>query len=135
MTTRIYITCTGYGKRGPLYTARLGSAQGEVLVSNTIQPALDSARVLVRRGADPLGILEMWDTDRPYPRLTGQLGRMAGQTIMERDNRSGPAFEKFKTFRDGTRRTAVATRSGGRVTSGVSTALDQSTAVRDEGGA
>ena len=34
------------GERGPLYEARLGSADGPVLVASTVQPLLDGARVL-----------------------------------------------------------------------------------------
>jgi hypothetical protein len=90
-TIRIYVETVGPGR----FNARLGSPDGEVLVTSSREPALAAARVLIGRGFDPAATLEMWDRERPYPRLRGVLDVMAGQTVIEAAAGSGLRFGKY----------------------------------------
>src|SRR5262245_59192075 len=79
----------------PHYCGRLGSPDGEILVNHTPTPVLDAARALAARGIT--GILEMWDSERPYARLRGDIQEMAGLTVIETD-KVGPYFAKYVPF-------------------------------------
>lgn len=92
---RIFVKRDRISQRGPMYTARLHSPAGDIIATGTMEPALAAARALIARSHDPASVLEMWDIERPYPRLRGQLGVMARQTVMEGSAGSGPRFAKY----------------------------------------
>src|SRR5690242_10863323 len=77
--TRIYLELPlRYSSRGPRYSARLGRPDGELIVIDTLTPFFDSARALRPRGLT--GRLEMWDSERPYPRMSGDIEALAKLT-------------------------------------------------------
>jgi hypothetical protein len=92
---RVYILRDRISKRGPLYTARFMSPDGEIVATNTLEPALAAARSLIARGYDPKSRLEMWDGQKPFPRLSGVLGVMARQTVKEELAGSGLRFVPY----------------------------------------
>lgn len=130
-TIRIYVTCDRYGQRGPLYTARLSSSDGEVLVAGTTEPALDAARVLIARGFDPASTLEMWDGERPFPRLHGVLEVMAGQTVIESKDRSGLQFGRYLPFQDAVSHAPVPSKDGDFASEAIAVAPDTDGPVRE----
>ena len=77
-------------KRGPLFHSRF---QGEIICTS-VQPLLDSARVLKARGCK--GMIEMWHENTPYPSMTMQIEISAGLTIKEGERR--PIFAEHKTI-------------------------------------
>jgi hypothetical protein len=85
---KIYITQTSYGSRGPIYRVE---HDGEVLVTGTAIPLFDGARALVTKGMT--GEFEMWDHERPYPRMKSVIERAAKLTISEGERR--PTFVKW----------------------------------------
>lgn len=64
--------------RGPLYDARYN---GELIVEGTIQPFLDGCRAIQTLGAS--GPVQMWDAERPYPRMVGTVEGAATLTVRE----------------------------------------------------
>lgn len=99
MTVRVYIEPsinpeTGrqrLSSQGPLYDATFTG--GVVLGSH--QPFLDACRVLA--GLGQTGPAEMWDHQRPYPRLKGLIEVAAGQTVTEGER--PPRFRKWEPYR------------------------------------
>jgi hypothetical protein len=79
----------------PHYVARLHGPAGEIIVKDTPIPFLDAARILLQRGVT--GILELWDSERPYPRMRGDIAEMAKLTVVEND-KTGPLFGKYQPF-------------------------------------
>lgn len=79
------------GHRGPLYRVSFG---GAVLIEGTTQPLLDAARVLHSMGLT--GTLEMWDEVRRYPRMRGDIEKLAELTVREGDGK--PRLQNFKSF-------------------------------------
>jgi hypothetical protein len=79
----------------PLYRARLGHKDGEIIVEGSSTPFLDAARILTARGET--GSLEMWDSERTYPRMKGDIAEMAKLTVVEND-KGGPILGKYKPF-------------------------------------
>lgn len=75
---KIYIAQKTYGSRGPIYRVEY---DGEVLVESTAVPFFDGARALAAKGLT--GKFEMWDYERPYPRMTGVIERAAKLTVWE----------------------------------------------------
>lgn len=86
--TKIYITQTSYGSRGPLYRVE---HDGEVLIASTPVPFFDGARALAAKGMT--GPMEMWDRERPYPRMRGIIEGAAKLTVSEGEKR--PAIVKW----------------------------------------
>ncbi|QIG50549.1 hypothetical protein G5V57_24160 [Nordella sp. HKS 07] len=78
---KIFIEFKRIGRQGPLYAVYLAAPDGEEIVAATIQPMYDASRVLLERGIT--GTLEMWDSERPYPRMRGDIAGMANWTIRE----------------------------------------------------
>lgn len=79
---KIYIKQTTYGKRGPMYCVE---HDGEVLVASTPVPFFDGARALAEKGLT--GNFEMWDRERPYPRMKGLIEVAAKLTVNEGEKR------------------------------------------------
>lgn len=76
-------------QHGPLFHSRF---QGE-LICTSVQPLLDSARVLKTRGLK--GKIEMWHENSPFPSMIRQIEKAAGLTIEEGDR--SPTLVKYKT--------------------------------------
>jgi hypothetical protein len=93
--------------KGPRYTARLGSPFGELLVRDSLVPFCDTARVLLARGVQ--GGIEMWDPERPFPRLRGLIEDFARLTVRE-DERTGPQFVPWRPFPAARERSRTADR-------------------------
>ena len=79
---KIYITQTTYGQRGAIFRV---DHDGETLVSGTAIPFFDGARALTAKGL--IGKFEMWDYERPYPRMTGTIEHAAKLTVSEGEGR------------------------------------------------
>lgn len=86
---KIYIKQKSYGQRGPMY---LVEHDGEVLVASTAVPFFDGARALAAKGLT--GAFEMWDHERPYPRMTGSIEAAAKLTVWEGEK--CPAVRKWE---------------------------------------
>lgn len=72
---RIYIELRGHGARGPRYRVRMNKPDGMVIIDATTEPLYDAARVLLSK--DIIGKIEMWDRQRPYCRLRGDIETLA----------------------------------------------------------
>lgn len=57
----------------------------EIIVTASVQPFFDAARVLRSRGKK--GMIEMWDEDRPYPRMSSTIEAASRLTVVEGDRR------------------------------------------------
>lgn len=86
---KIYIYKVKTGKRGVLYDAEF---DGEVICQSTMTPLLDACRVLRSRGVS--GPVEMWDHERPFPRMLSTVEAGAGLAVI--DTGSGPRFVKWR---------------------------------------
>lgn len=71
----------GYGARGPRYRITMNSPGGMVIVPTTTEPLFAAARLLHSQGVS--GQLQLWDSVRPFPRLQGDIERLAGLTVAE----------------------------------------------------
>lgn len=80
---RIYIEPRGHGARGPRYQVRMNKPDGMVIIDSTTEPLFDAARVLMSNGIT--GRLEMWDGTRPFPRMRGDIVKLAAKTVSEGD--------------------------------------------------
>lgn len=101
---RVHIGRPRYTDRGALYGVTF---DGEVIVAAPTMPALDAARVLKARGYT--GAIELWDADRPYPRMTADIDTAAGITV-EEGSKAGLRFRTWKAFPVGTGRQFSAPR-------------------------
>lgn len=79
--------------RGPMFEARFEGG----LICVSVQPLLDSARVLLARGL--CGPLEMWDGVLNYARMRSTIEAAAKLTITEGDRR--PRFITYRSFDGG----------------------------------
>jgi hypothetical protein len=95
---RIYITPSlnnnkmrRHNSRGPLFDA---TYEDKVIVRNSTEPGLDSARELHAMGL--VGRLEVWDEVLPYYRFYVDNEKGAALTIQEGEGK--PILRKFKSF-------------------------------------
>jgi len=86
---KVFVYKVGVGKRGILYDAEF---DGEVVCQSTMTPFLDACRVLLSRGLT--GDIEMWDHERPFPRMRATVEGAAQLAIIDRG--SGPVFCKWR---------------------------------------
>lgn len=86
---KVFVYKVGTGKRGLLYDAEF---DGEVICESTMTPFLDACRVLLSRGLT--GSVEMWDYDRPFPRMRSTVEAAAQLAVIDRG--SGPVFCKWR---------------------------------------
>lgn len=92
-TVRVTIRPTSLGNRGQVYSVFL---DGQLLIERTLDPTPETCRLLSSRGQ--AGRLEVWDEERPYPRLiVHDLVKAAGLTVSETE-RHGPRFRRYKPF-------------------------------------
>lgn len=75
------IIVTPTGKRPGRYDARL---EDSVIVQASKQPFLDAARALIKGGADPSMILEMWHDGAMHFALRAPLAHAAKLTVEDR---------------------------------------------------
>jgi hypothetical protein len=94
--------------KGLRYSVRLGSPHGELLVQDSLVPFCDAARVLLGRGVR--GKTELWDAERPFPRMRGLIEELARLTVRE-DERTGPQFVLWRPFPAARERSKTADRS------------------------
>jgi hypothetical protein len=80
--TRIYIVPARLGARGRSYDIHLGAPDGEHLGTSRT-PFYDGARLLLFR--DTTGRFEMWDAERPCPRMVGDIETCAGLMVSDED--------------------------------------------------
>ena len=80
--------------RGPLFDA---AHEGKVIVTNSTEPGLDSARVLHALGRT--GQLEVWDRVLPYARYRIDIVKGSELTVREGDGL--PRHVKFESFAPG----------------------------------
>ena len=78
---KAYMELRGYGSRGPRYQVRMNSPDGIVIIETTTEPLFAAARLLHSQGIG--GKLQLWDSARPFPRLQGDIERLAAWTIAE----------------------------------------------------
>jgi hypothetical protein len=83
---RIFIELRSHGARGPRYRVRMNKPDGMVLIGSTTEPLFDVARFLMSKGIT--GKIEMWDGIRAFPRMRGDIERLAGLTVSEGKDRT-----------------------------------------------
>jgi hypothetical protein len=88
---RVYVELRGHGARGPRYQVRMNKPDGMVIIDSTTEPLFDAARVLMSK--EITGSLEMWDSQRPYCRLRGDIEHLAGLTVSE--GQDGIALRRY----------------------------------------
>lgn len=97
---RIYIRIvTPSSNRGPLYAAVF---QGEIVVARSAQPFLEACRVLQARGYR--GCAELWDHERPFPRMQGTI---AGAARLAVEEAGTPRFRNHRQHWRGEAETAA----------------------------
>ena len=94
---RLYIEPLRIGARGPRSRVHLNSPSGPVLVDASIQPLLDGARALLCRGIT--GDVELWDNERPFPRMRGKIEELSKWRVKE-NNRVSPTFVPYEPIPD-----------------------------------
>ena len=90
----IYISPVRLGSHGRVYDIRLGGPAGDCL-GQSRTPFYDGARLLLARGL--VGCFEMWSTDIPHPRMSGDVETCAKLMIRE-DARRGPQVRRWEPF-------------------------------------
>src|SRR5262245_1935592 len=93
--TRVYIKMQCYTQRGPVYQARLESPDGPLLVNTSLEPLFAASRALIALGIT--GKIEMWDGERPYPRMSGDISKLAKLTVRE-DGATPPTLCRWRPF-------------------------------------
>lgn len=88
---RIFIELRGYGAKGPRYRVRKNAPDGIVIIESTTEPLYDAARFLLAKGIT--GKVEMWDRVRAFPRMGGDIERLATMTVS--DGQHGIALRKY----------------------------------------
>lgn len=79
---RLYLDKPALSAKGLRYDVHLGSPSGEIIVRGSFMPLLDSARALAAVGLTS-GEIELWDSERPFPRISGEIRRLARLAIAE----------------------------------------------------
>lgn len=82
-TLRLYVECRRAGARGLLFDGYMNkpAPDGWRIISNSLAPLLDAARVLESKGIN--GKLEMWNADGTTLRMTGDISRLAKWTVSD----------------------------------------------------
>lgn len=88
---RVFIGLRGHGARGPRYRVRLNAPDCMVIVESTTEPMFGAARFLLSKGIT--GWMEMWDGIRAFPRMRGDIERLAGMTVSE--GKDGIALRRY----------------------------------------
>lgn len=80
-SVRIFIELRGCGARGLRYRVRMNERHGLVIIESTTEPLFEAARLLLSEGI--VGKIEMWDCCRTFPRMRGDIARLASMTVSE----------------------------------------------------
>jgi hypothetical protein len=92
----VVVVCTpaGYGKRGPLFSA---SFDGRTIVTASVTPFLDAARVLAAEGHDPATVLVLRHASSATDALRSTIGAAAKLTVVQEGD-GAPRFRPWKAF-------------------------------------
>jgi hypothetical protein len=88
-------TPAGYGKRGPLFSA---SVDGRTIVTASVTPFLDAARVLAGEGVDPATRIVMRHEGKDYDALTSTVGAAAKLAVKESTRDGKPRFGDWHPY-------------------------------------
>lgn len=88
---RVFIAPVKLTSRGQGYSV---SFNGATIISSTRNPAADACRHLVALGYQ--GRMEMWDNERPYPRLVFPDIEQAARLAVSEGEHHGPRIVAFK---------------------------------------
>ena len=99
MTQRVYIDEVRQGKNNPIYDISF-CLHGRTYktMKGVREPITTAAREMAADGLT--GPLELWDRERPYPRMIGDIEKLSRLTVTEGQS-SGPRFAKFVEFKKG----------------------------------
>lgn len=92
---RVFIDPMKVTSRGQGYSV---SFNGVTIITNTRDPGPDACRYLVALGYQ--GRMEMWDNERPYPRLVFHDIEKAARLTVSETERHGPRIVTFKSMSD-----------------------------------
>lgn len=96
---RVYIEPSRRGRRGQLYTVRYSEPDGRMIVRHALDPEHAACRALAKSGLT--GRLEVWDRQRPYPRLCIRSIEAGAKVTTRDDNLRGPTRVKYRALPDG----------------------------------
>lgn len=92
---RVFIDPVKTTSKGQSYSVTFN---GETIIINTRNPAGDACRYLLSQGHQ--GRMEMWDKERPYPRLVfHDIAKAAWLTVSENE-RHGPRIVRHEPMSD-----------------------------------
>jgi len=92
---RVFIDPVKITSRGQGYSVSFNS---ETIITNTRNPAADAGRHLAALGHR--GRMEVWDNERPYPRLVfHDIEKAAGLTVVENEHH-GPRIVRYRPISD-----------------------------------
>lgn len=92
---RIFIDPVKVTSRGQGYSV---SFNGETIITKTHDPAFSACRHFVALGYR--GRLEMWDNERPYPRLVVHDIEKAARLTVSETERHGPRIVRYDPMSD-----------------------------------
>lgn len=92
---RVFIDPVKVTSRGQGYSV---SFNGETIITNTRDPAFYACRHLAELGYQ--GRMEMWDNERPYPRLVIHDIEKAARLTVSETERHGPRIVRYAPMSD-----------------------------------
>jgi hypothetical protein len=92
---RVFIDPVKITGRGQGYSV---SFNGETIITNTRNPAADACRHLVALGYR--GRMEMWENERPHPRLVFHDIKKAARLTVSETERHGPRIVRYDPMSD-----------------------------------
>ncbi len=92
---KITIRPTSLGNRGQNYSV---FHDDQLIIAKTRNPTADACRLLVSLGMT--GRLEVWDDERPYPRLIIRDLVKAAELIISEGEYHGPRFRPYRPIPD-----------------------------------
>ncbi|WFU49029.1 hypothetical protein [Sinorhizobium terangae] len=105
---RVFIDPVKITKKGQGYSV---SFNGEIIITNTRNPSGDACRHLVALGYR--GRMEMWDNERPHPRMVFRDIERAARLKVAENERHGPRIVRFDPMTEGLRERLAASREIG----------------------
>lgn len=101
---RVFIAPVKITSRGQGYSV---SFNGETIITSTRNPEFDACRHLVELGYQ--GRMEMWDNERPYPRMVVHDIEKAARLTVSETERHGPRIVRYDPLSDEQRQRLKAT--------------------------
>ena len=96
MTHRIYIEAVKYTNNGSTYEISFPVNPLTVQRKKGVKrPLTDGARLMLAHGQT--GKVELWDRERSYPRMSGDVEDLAKITVSENEHH-GPVFKRYRPF-------------------------------------